>query len=209
MGNLSILRAAIPTAQVSSYTTGSITLPSARGQFVEASFDWIATGTSTGSSSEIVFSDIPQTYTNLMIYGSARAQGNSEGQGIYIQFNSDTAANYNYIRYAFERKNTTSNAYSAVGNSQNGLYFDVAPDTAYTTNLFGGVVCDILNYSSSSDYKTLISEPHVPFTSGVTTYIWHHAGAWMSNSAITSLRIYNPSSNNFVSGSTYSLYGVR
>ncbi len=34
MGNLSILRGAIPSAQVSSYTTGSITLPSARKSLV-------------------------------------------------------------------------------------------------------------------------------------------------------------------------------
>ena len=85
--HLGLQRIMIPSAQVSSLTTGSITLPSAKRGFLEsADYESISTilVDSSGSSS-VTFSDIPQTYKHLQIRTIGRAPAGAIN--VAIRFN--------------------------------------------------------------------------------------------------------------------------
>jgi hypothetical protein len=206
--HLGLQRIMIPSAQVSSLTTGSVTLPSARGQFTESSMFWIATATATGSQSTLEFTSIPQTYTNLFIISTGRCQESTGGQGISLRFNDDSGNNYNRLLYQFERTGGGGTQSLSYGASENKIYADVMPDASYASNVWSSAVMDILQYSNASIYKTIISNMGSPFTTNQSSYQWHSTGTWMSNSAITKITLVNNTNRLFVSGTNYTLYGV-
>ena len=203
------LLGANPGVQVSSALSGSLTTPGAKGAFVESSLFHIATVEATGSSSSLEFTSIPQTYTNLMILGSVRVTTGSGGTGLSIRFNSDSGSNYNTLIYQFERSGSSSGTTDLIGSaSANKMYSDVAPDSAYSANVFNASIMDIPNYSSTSEYKHLISQAMSPFTTGLTSYQWHFTNGWMSTAAITTITISTNSGQSISGGSSYSLYGA-
>ena len=97
MGNLSILRGALASAQVSTYTTGSITLPSARQTFIPpGDFQSISSFTAVGGETTITLSSIPATFKHLQLRCIAKDtySASNGSQALGVRFNSDSGANY-------------------------------------------------------------------------------------------------------------------
>lgn len=201
MGNLSILRAAIPTAQVSSYTTGSITLPSARGAFVEpGDFESIASYTATGTVSDVTFSSIPSTYKILQVRGIGR--GSNAGSGdlsVFAQFNGDTtSSNYRSNRiYSYGSTNG-----HGLDFGSNFLNVGISLENGSTGGDFGGMIFEIIDYANTSKQKSVRS------LSGSSASQFASAGQWLSTSAIDSIRIYL-STGSWVANTTFALYGIK
>jgi hypothetical protein len=159
-------------------------------------YEPIATQTVGTAVATVSFTSIPQTYTDLvLIINGANTTGNQDAT---IQFNSDTAANYS---------NTTlrGNGTTASGARSSSATFIYLDSQSGLTTTSGGYtnICNIMNYANTTTYKTLIARGNNAAT-GVDLI----AGLWRSTSAITQF-IVTCTTSTFVSGSTFTLYGIK
>lgn len=146
--------------------------------------------TLNGSSSSITFSSIPSTYTDLIIiFNGAGSTAN-----LFMQFNGDTGSNYSYTRMY----GNGSSAGSDRGTSATGIAIGYVLSTGITNNIL-----QVQNYSNTTTYKTAIGRADNANDSAQTG-----VGLWRSTSAINSITLFNGTSSNFTSGSTFSLYGI-
>jgi hypothetical protein len=134
---------------------------------------------------------LPQTYTDLHIIYSTIASGDA---GNYLQFNSDISSNYSHTGLYGNGSIAGSNRDS----NQTGINGPFTMSSAQTINTI-----DIMNYSNSTTYKTIIYNSGAANNSTLVG-----AGTWRSTSAITSISVVC-SGANFVSGSTFTLYGIK
>lgn len=173
-----------------------------------SSYESIATATGTGSSATITFSSIPSTFKHLQIRGIARgtANGGTTPLTYYINCNSDTGSNYAYHR--LQGDGATA---SALGQAtQTKIYMGVYADSGYSANIMGTMVVDILDYGSTSKYKTFRAISGVDDNSGTTgSQISLRSGLWMSTSAISTIAITNNGGDNFSTSTTFALYGIK
>lgn len=171
-------------------------------------YELIAKVSLTSSTANIVFSNIPQTYDELILRFSGRSDGNSNWAS--VGFNSDTSTSTNwigkYIRlynqgnisqdvsdgtYAFQRYGNTASGYIADGFS-NGEW-------------------RILGYTSTSLKKSIygFSTINQNITTSTNNQTFIQVSEYTSNAAITTLSMFSHSGTNFVANSTAYLYGLK
>ena len=155
----------------------------------------IATTTASGSSTNVTFSSISGSYTDLvLIIANVTAQIDN----VAITLNSDTGSNYSRTILNGNGSTASSNR----NNNQSYLY------TMYKDTAGGDPVMSISqfqNYSNSTTYKTVLTRQET--NSGGTKSVQAMVSLWRSTSAITSISI-NSGNANFNSGSTFTLYGI-
>ncbi len=160
-------------------------------------YDKIATTTLTTSTATVTFSAISGSYTDLvLVCNIAQAAGNN---GLRVRYNSDNASNYSYT--TLNGNGTTAS--SARGTSETEL---VIANTSGSTTLELAIIANIFNYSNTTTYKTSIGRGNRASSNVDAT-----VGLWRSTSAITSITLALGASfptNNFASGSTFTLYGI-
>ena len=133
------------------------------------------------------FTSIPSTYINLVLMLD---NGNENGGGYtMIQFNSDTASNYNWVR------NITTGTANYNNNSVNYLYLQTTGSTRLSS------YAEMYNYTGGG-YK-----PYSAIMQAGTNGTSRADGGWVSTSAISSLQV------TFYSAPTaqgsLKLYGVK
>ena len=165
-----------------------------------AAFESIATASGTGSSGTITLNSIPGTYQHLQLRVIAFDTDNTNRIG-EIQFNSDTGTNY--ARHWLYGDGSSASA-SGVATT-NRINAWVAWGTS-TTNPTVAIV-DILDYASTSKYKTVrcFSGTDRNSTSGEVDLT---SGLWQSTSAITSIT-FKLNSGSFSTSSRFALYGIK
>lgn len=157
----------------------------------------------SGGVANIEFTSIPGTYDDLWILLSTRVAG-----GVYIvnnriRFNGDTGSNYSRtFLYAYSNLKASSRS----SNSTSVLY-GIEPGATATANVFGNSSIYIPQYANTNSYKQLISDTAPPNNSTSDWQNEYVAGLWRSTSAITSIKLENPSSN-LAEFSTATLYGI-
>lgn len=154
--------------------------------------------TVTGSVIGITFSNMPQTYKHLQIRGIAAA---SAGQG-RIRFNSDASTNYSiHSLYG-------TGAAAGANNSADtdAIFFQRNSSLASAANVYGGVIIDILDYTSTNKYKTTRSL--AGFDANGSGEIDLESGSWRSFNPIETITIFS-SNANFNQYSRFSLYGIK
>jgi hypothetical protein len=147
--------------------------------------------------------NIPQTYTDLLVVVSGRdlTSGGGVGQTQYMTFSGDGAANYSSRWMEF---NGTS-IYMSSNSSQTGARLCVINSTGATSSLiFGGYQIYIPNYTSAS-YKQWMCE-YVTENNGTGAYSGQAAGLWRNTAAITSISMGTGFSID--SNSEVTLYGI-
>ena len=152
----------------------------------------IASTVLSSSQPGVTFSSISASYTDLVLVcdGAATGQANYE-----LRFNSDTASNYS-------RTFLTGNSGGASSNSAASQTFIRCDFGGNLETTFGqGVVIDIMNYSNTSVNKTIISR------SGGTSGVGGSVGMWRSTAAISTIDVI-ATGVNYISGSTFCLYGI-
>lgn len=158
-----------------------------------ATYEPLATTTVSGSSTtEIIFSSISGSYTDLVLIGSGFTSADVQ---TYIQFNSDTGSNYSDT-YIY---GDGTNAVSGRDISQQSIFAG-----GYATSASGNKIAHILNYSNSTTNKTVLIRANNP----VVGYTQARVGLWRSTAAITSIRHF-VTSGVFSSGFTLTLYGIK
>lgn len=152
-------------------------------------------------TASVTFSNIPQTgYTDLKIEISARTTHTAPSENIMIRPNGATT------NLSSKRLAGTGSA-AASYNSATLLYAFEADGGGATANTFSNGEIYIPNYNSTTTFKSF-STDGVMENNAATAYMTMGAGLWSSNSAITSLTLIPESGYSFVSGSTFSLYGI-
>lgn len=158
-------------------------------------YETIASETLSSNQATVTFNNITQAFTDLVLITNA---GNNSGaeRDMLITINSDTGANYSNVYMYGNGTNYLS------GLNANTTYGSAGYPLRPT--LISAIVTQFNNYSNTTTNK-----------------IWHHLGAgadsmvhaninsWRSTSAITRIDLFPSSSSLFLSGSTFSLYGIK
>lgn len=142
------------------------------------------------------FQNIPQGYTDLIVYISAGGVGT--GSQLYVKFNTLTAGSFKYLF------GDGSAAYSGQATGYVNLNY-VTNVTSYP-NTFSNASVYIPNYTSSN-YKSL-SVDGVAEGNATIAYANISAGLWDSASAINRLTFQIGGGGNIATNSTFTLYGV-
>lgn len=153
----------------------------------------------TGSQTNITFTSIPATFTDLMLKLSIRLDQNSDNS-IFLQFNGVTTNTYSY-RYLFGSGSGTGSAAASATNIAAGI----GVVNTYTANTFGNSEIYIPNYRSN--VAKLISGDNVQENNATQAFLTLVAGIWTGTDPIASIRLF-PVSGNFVAGSSATLYGI-
>jgi hypothetical protein len=203
MGNLAILRQAIPSAQVSSLTTGSITLPSAKGAFIlpPKTWEWIATSSPSGVTTT-TFSGIPTDYHTLKVIGVANTSGDS-----IINFTLNGTTGYSeYAKYG-----SVSTTASSAGFANTSNQFRRSAATSDVGNYGASFTFTVFNANSTTSYKPMTIWSNYGGVSA-NEFTWSDGQSSFA-SAVTSIKIATGNSstgaNPFISPSKFVLYGMK
>lgn len=156
-------------------------------------YEAIATQTLGSATATVTFSSIPSTYTDLVLVVAGSA---STGQrNLLLQFNGDTGTNY-----------------SATILYGDGSTAGSVRQTNQTTANVGGLattsssqtVAHIMNYSNTTTYKTILGRGD-----SATDITAAKVSVWRNTAAINSIVLSLATSDTFVTGTTFSLYGIK
>jgi hypothetical protein len=164
-------------------------------------YEPIATYTVPSAQSSYTFTSIPSTYTDLVLVAYAKSSLTTTTQ-VKLTFNSDTTTNYSWTRLlgdgsAASSARGTTQAYVEVGYIA-GNSGTVQPDI---------FILNIMNYANTTTFKTLTSRWQS--MNAANAYVAAVVGLWRKTpEAITSITL-APTSANFDTGSTFTLYGIK
>jgi hypothetical protein len=152
----------------------------------------------TGTQASITFSSIPSTYTDLLLKTSARGNYVGVGNSQSISLNG-SSANFSgrYLQGSGSGTPSSGTSTQYVG--------DINAASA-TSNTFNNAKIYIPNYTSSN-YKS-ISVDSVTETNATTIYATLVAVLWSNTAAINSITL-TDDAGNYVSGSSFYLYGIK
>jgi len=153
-----------------------------------------------GGSATIDFTNIPQTYTDLVVKVSARSTASQASNGFLFDIRPNgSSAN-------MTRRSVYGNGSATASSTGTEGYNMVLNPSDYTASTFSNTDIYIPNYTSSN-YKS-ISTDTVSENNATTVLTLLGALLWSNTSAITSITL-TPLGGNFVQHSTATLYGIR
>jgi hypothetical protein len=157
----------------------------------------------TSPTTTVTFSNIPSTYTDLVVVCSLI--GISTGQGFRYQVGTsgtiDTGNNYSYTWISGKgtgSPNTASNRVSTTNQGQIGWAWQGSSENLSV------VTANFQNYSNTTTFKSSIGR-----TSDVTKEVSAIVNLWRSTNAITDLRLFPSNGYTMAAGSTLTLYGIK
>jgi len=158
-----------------------------------STYEPIATSTLGSNASTFTFSSIPSTYTDLVLVIGAIGTGDLQING---RVNSDTGTNYSTTYLA-------GNGTSAVSDRQvNANIFGT--DYYFSVSTLGNTtILQFMNYANTTTYKTILSRSGVA-NKGVMATV----SLWRNTAAINAVILY-AAGNDFATGSTFTLYGIK
>ena len=164
-----------------------------------ATYTLISSYEATGSVASITFSSIPQTYTDLVLVHSIKSTRTDGMADMIAEINGDTSALTRERMYGDgTASNTGSDSGNLLGNSN---------QTA--AGIFSSCKLYFPNYTRTAFYKNFLSDGVVESTSsGGERSKSFLSTQWANNNAITSIRIFDNTSNNFIQYSTAYLYCI-
>lgn len=164
---------------------------------MSATYIPISNTTLTSNQSSVTFNNF-NGYTDLIIIANCRGSNDIESD-INLQFNSDTNSNYSMTRMYGQ----TSTAGTDRLSSRTDINFGRQGGTVFAPNII-----HIFNYSNSTSYKSILvrSGHHSSDASAITLM---NVGMYRSNNAITSITFIQTGAQNYKTGSTFSLYGIK
>lgn len=163
----------------------------------------ISSTTLSSATATVTFSSIPSTYTDLVMSLSTRGANSTWLPLIYMTVNGNTSASYNYA--AFGQANGTP-FYSQVYGATNDAPTLTAGANA-TSNAFGYTQFYIPSYRSGSN-KVWWSVDAPGFNNATFYQFENSSSLWANTSAITSITFGISGGHNFVTNSSFYLYGI-
>lgn len=153
-------------------------------------YDLISSTTLAASSLEVVFGSLPQTYRDLVlvINGANTAVGD-----VALRYNGDSGNNYSLVNMYGTGSSPASGNNSAT--SQAVLHYN------NTTSRYV-ITASIMDYSATDKHKTAISRGNQ-----ADGFVMSYATRWANTAAITSVLV-RTDGTNFLTGTTFNLYGI-
>lgn len=161
-----------------------------------ATYDPIATRTLSTNSTQILFSSIPGTYTDLRLVLQCITTSNSNN--LLLRYNGNTSSIYSQT---FFRANST-NVVTSSNLGSSGLFLNAGATDNTIPMLY---TVDVFSYASTSINKSCLQETYQNTNTGGN--LSRFVGLWRSTAAITSLQIDNITAS-FTAGATATLYGI-
>jgi hypothetical protein len=166
-------------------------------------FEIIASSTvGAGGTSNITFSSIPQTYTDLVIKYSLRNTLASINDNINMTFNSSTAG---YSDVVLIGGGSSASSFSRSSRSEISYFYQNSANS--TSNAFSNGEIYIPNYSNSSVNKS-VSIDSVIENNATGCVLAIDAALLQNTAAITSIT-FNSNNGTFVQYGTIYLYGIK
>lgn len=163
----------------------------------------ISSNVLTSSAASVTFSSIPATYTDLVLKCSMRSTESGAANAVFVEFNGSGGTDYSYTRLV----GTGSAASSARLNDYSQVvgYLNVVASGA-TSNIFSNTEFYIPNYSVSQNKP--FSGFSVTEDNATDAYAVATAALWRNTATISSIKLTSSGGSNFVSGSSFYLYGI-
>jgi hypothetical protein len=159
-------------------------------------YEPISTQTLGSAQASVTFGSIPATYTDLVLVYEAGNSGNVY-DGTFVRFNSDTGSNYSWTYIL-------GNGSSAISGRESSVTRTGAGASGASR---GMSILNIMNYSNTTTYKTILNRRSVVDASGYT--VGAEVGLWRSTATISTVLLFVQSGTNFDAGSTFTLYGIK
>lgn len=156
--------------------------------------------TATPSSANVTFSNIPQTYQDLMlvVYGR-EAVLTGTVRGIYYGFNNlAVASSYTWTELEGSGSAATSGRASANQFTWTGTF-----GTGIGSNIMSSAIFHILNYKNTTTYKTVLSRTATDYNGA--GYVDLGVGLWQNTAAIFEIDM----RNTWAAGTTIELFGIK
>ena len=157
----------------------------------------LATTTLGSTQASVTFSSISGSYTDLVIVTNV-AINISEDNAIYLRVGNgsvDTGTNYSFT-YLYGNGSTVE---TGRASNRNEAVID-----RHTSSFNGNGIAHIMNYANTTTYKTIIARGNT--STGMTIM---YANLWRSTSAINIITMLDEGGRSFISGSTFTLYGIK
>jgi hypothetical protein len=171
----------------------------------QSDFELISTTVLESAASSVTFSnlgDYSSSYKHLQIRAAARSSDAVPGVGVYSRLNADAGSNYR-AHYLLGNGSAVLSGVLAVGTT--GLSGIITAAGA-TANNFGIAVIDLLDAYSTTKNKTIRTLTGI--TDAAQNRIDIHSALWINTASVTSWQLF-PELGNFITGSRFSLYGIR
>lgn len=167
-----------------------------------ATYTLINSNTLTATAATVTFSSIPATYTDLVLRISARSDRALASDDIKLVFNSDTSAIYS----ATELTGNGSAATSTITSADSAFRLTSADAATATANTFGSFDLYLPNYTTTASKAMGSFGAQENNQTGAIM----DAGALLfrNTTAISSIVISPWTGPNWVSGSSFYLYGI-
>lgn len=158
----------------------------------------------TSTAASVTFSSIPATFTDLVVRVSARSSVASTQSNLAIELNSDASTLYS-ATFLFM---TGQTPYTQVWSSDTyaRTYGNTVGSTA-GSNTFSNFELYLPSYRASQN-KPFGTYGATENNSANDNSITATANLYRSTTAISTIRFFNNDSSNFVSGSSFYLYGI-
>jgi len=162
----------------------------------------IASNTLSSDTSSVTFSPIPSTYTDLVLKYSVRSSSSSTTDDLFLTVNG-TSANYSQTRLSGDGASASTGRFSA---SSEFVLGDISAATG-TSNTFSSGEFYLPSYTVAQNKPA--SNFLAQEQNGTTAYLRIIAALWSNTSTVTSITFSLNSGPNFVSGSSFFLYGIK
>jgi len=169
-------------------------------------YQLISSNTLSTSTASVTFSSIPQTYTDLIVKVSARNAGtaNAYPSIMRVRLNSDTSSLYSST-YLYGQDNTAG-SFNESNTDRIGAY--ASNSNTSTSNTFSNVEIYIPSYTASQNRPVSVNgAAEINATTANINAV--SAGLYGSTTAVSSITLSSGNSQDFVSGSSFDLYGIK
>jgi hypothetical protein len=163
----------------------------------------IASNVLSTAAASVTFSAIPATYTDLVLRASARNSAAVNNAVLGLTVNGLTTTIYSTL-YLQGTGSAGSSTFNATATELNGNAFE---GTAQTANTFTSIEFYMPNYASASNKPIVgISQGENNATAALTRL---SANLIRTSAAVNSINLFDTGAANFVSGSSFYLYGIK
>lgn len=156
--------------------------------------EYIAGTTLTAAAATVDFTGIPGNYTDLMLVCSMGSTGVTSGS--YVRLNGDTGSNFS--------STLLYGTGSVAGSNRQSSVVRAITTNRIPQNALAPVAFHIMSYASTNVFKTWMT-----LGGDYSQFVECSVALWRSTAAVTSITVTADPGTNVVTGSTFSLWGVR
>lgn len=159
--------------------------------------------TASGSANTITFSNIPQNYTDLVLYVSSRSTASTQS-AILITLNGNNATIYSSTRFLGTGSASSTDRFTA--QAYGSVYNNAQAHSSITSGIHGSSFYYFPNYSKSFNKSFFVDGVQENFaTAASLNFVGTTA---LTQAPITSMSISDANGANFSNQSTFTLYGI-